>query len=273
MHPNSKKGVIFPNENDVLCGRGASTYEHSGNKKFRSIVAKNKLAYNRSEIGAKPIIAKAIVTYIETRYPSGRYLTRDKESDVWYEISNAAAVQKTQQALREKTKWVKNDSQFTVLKSNQIHTKKQVSSSSTNKPVCPKLINDNGNDILDKAVSSDIFPLTSSTKTSIVDNDFELRKLSITSGDLLIYTNSSFSNVTPNKDDIDKLIVDTFYDSSNQIESDVVVTNKPQQQIKDESRVRGNTRTKKGKRLLDSNKIKSMHESFAKGEKLYSDYR
>jgi len=37
-----------------------------------------------------------------------------------------------------------------------------------------------------------------------------------------------------------------------------------QQQINDETRVKGNTITTKRKRLLNSNKIKSIHESFAK---------
>jgi len=269
MDPNSKKAVIDPNENDVLCGRGTRAYRHPGNKKFRSIVAKNKLTYNKSENSVKPIIAKGIVTYIETRVPSGRYLIQDQERTGWYKISHAAAVQKTQQALREKAKWVKNDSQFAVLDSNKIETDKQVSSSRKKltkcKSSCPKSVNTDSDNILDRAADPDIFPLINSAKTSNEDAHFELEKTLITSGNPLTYANSSIPNAISKKDDIDKLIIDTFYSSSTLNRSDVVVMNKyQQQQINDETRVKGNTITTKRKRLLNSNKIKSIHESFAK---------
>jgi len=103
---------LEPNENDVLCGRGSITYLHPGNKQFRSIVSMNKNYYNETENGIKTVIARGIVSFIQNRSPPGRFLTQTKQTKKWSEISFDAAVQKTQQALREKTKWVKSDSKL-----------------------------------------------------------------------------------------------------------------------------------------------------------------
>ena len=103
------KKVVTPNENDVLCGRGSRSYFHPGNKLFRTIVGHRKSSYNDSGNKFKPAIAADIIHFIQSQTPSGRFLSEDKETKLWYEIPFNAAVQKTQQALREKTKWTKND--------------------------------------------------------------------------------------------------------------------------------------------------------------------
>ena len=110
LNTNSKV-VLRPNNNDVLCGRGSRSYCHSGNIQFRKIVSNHKHRYNTSDNKLKPFIAEGIVNLLKRSSPPGRYLSEDKERRIWYEISHNTAVQKTQQALREKTKWTKNDSQ------------------------------------------------------------------------------------------------------------------------------------------------------------------
>lgn len=110
LHDNSKI-VLRPNNNDVLCGRGSRSYCHPGNIQFRKIVSNHKHRYNTSDNKFKPFIAEGIVNLLKRRSPPGRYLSEDKERRIWIEINHNAAVQKTQQALREKTKWAKNDSE------------------------------------------------------------------------------------------------------------------------------------------------------------------
>lgn len=105
---NTRK-VVTPNENDVLCGRGSRSYFHPGNKLFRTIVGHRKSTYNDSGNKFKPAIAAEVIHFIQSQTPSGRFLSEDKVTKLWYEIPFNAAVQKTQQALREKTKWTKND--------------------------------------------------------------------------------------------------------------------------------------------------------------------
>mmetsp|Transcript_10826 Transcript_10826/g.10330 ORF Transcript_10826/g.10330 Transcript_10826/m.10330 type:complete len:334 (-) Transcript_10826:138-1139(-) len=111
-HNMQNKVVLRPSNNDVLCGRGSRSYCHPGNIQFRTVVANHKRRYNMSDNKFKPFIAEGIVTLLNRRNPPGRYLSQDKERRIWYEIPHNAAVQKTQQALREKTKWAKNDSQI-----------------------------------------------------------------------------------------------------------------------------------------------------------------
>eukprot|EP00934_Nitzschia_sp_Nitz4_P003682 Nitzschia sp. Nitz4//scaffold141_size107518//87781//88335//NITZ4_004295-RA/size107518-processed-gene-0.92-mRNA-1//1//CDS//3329536345//3672//frame0 len=85
--------------NDVLCGRGGATNNHPGNKKFRSIVAEHMDEYLQARKKEKATIAKRIVTQIKEA--GGRFLKRDQDTDVWVEVPERRAREKTSQALRE----------------------------------------------------------------------------------------------------------------------------------------------------------------------------
>jgi hypothetical protein len=87
------------NPNDVLCGRGGLTNSHTGNKKYRLIVAEHQLEYLRARKNDKRSIAKTVVSRI--REDGGRFLQRSSDSSLWTIVPDTKAIGKTSQALRE----------------------------------------------------------------------------------------------------------------------------------------------------------------------------
>lgn len=112
MTVNTKKIVTCPNINDVLCGRGSGPYSYTGNKQFRDVVAEHKISYEMVDNYLKSFIAKEVVQFIHRQSPPGRFLSQS--GGTWYEVPYDVAVQKTKQALREKTKWAKNDEHIVI---------------------------------------------------------------------------------------------------------------------------------------------------------------
>ncbi len=90
-----------PHSNDVLCGRGQIINAHPGNVYFRSIVNRLKLEYVMSEKVDKKVFANVIVESIKSQNPPGRFLKKDKETKLWYDVGGKTALKKTRQALRE----------------------------------------------------------------------------------------------------------------------------------------------------------------------------
>lgn len=84
-------------ENDVLCGRGGLTNSHTGNIRFREIVADNQIDYLKAKKRDKIIIANQIVALIHEK--GGRFLRKTPEG--WVPITDKKAQEKTSQALRE----------------------------------------------------------------------------------------------------------------------------------------------------------------------------
>lgn len=87
--------------NDVLCGRGGLTNNHPGNVFFRGLVRSRQEAYLFASKREKALVAHGIVDVIRSLKPPGRFLKKDKK-DMWTEIGNKKAREKTSQALREK---------------------------------------------------------------------------------------------------------------------------------------------------------------------------
>lgn len=87
--------------NDVLCGRGGATNNHSGNRNFRKLVADHQQAYLMARKRDKRDIAQTIVSII--RNNGGRFLKRDETStdEKWVDVGDKKACEKTSQALRE----------------------------------------------------------------------------------------------------------------------------------------------------------------------------
>ena len=98
--PPSKVGLVSFEPNDVLSGRGGGTNQHEGNCFFRSLINKNRERYLRSKKNDKPYISLSIVNTIRQR--KGRFLKKDEDSGLWYEIGDALAREKTSQALRQR---------------------------------------------------------------------------------------------------------------------------------------------------------------------------
>jgi len=96
-------GIVYPNDNDVLSGRGNFVNAHTGNKLFRVYVNQQREHYVATCKGDKPLFAKLIVNTIRNLTPPGRFLTQDKDTKLWSDIGDRKAWDKTRQALREKT--------------------------------------------------------------------------------------------------------------------------------------------------------------------------
>ena len=95
--------VVFVSVQDVLCGRGGLTNQHSGNEWYRRLIRSNRALYRSCPKHTKLLVAKAIVQAVQKQEPPGRFLEMfQKESGVWKPITYRRAVDKTSQALREK---------------------------------------------------------------------------------------------------------------------------------------------------------------------------
>uniref|UniRef100_A0A7S4RYW7 DUF6824 domain-containing protein n=1 Tax=Ditylum brightwellii TaxID=49249 RepID=A0A7S4RYW7_9STRA len=90
------------NENDVLCGRGAATNNRTGNRRFRTLIEHFRYVYMsaiRKE--DKTEISRAIVDAVRNASPPGRFLKKHATKDVWCEIGDRKAWEKTSQTLRD----------------------------------------------------------------------------------------------------------------------------------------------------------------------------
>jgi hypothetical protein len=97
---SSTEGIKFYSRNDVLCGRGGGTNVHPGNRRFRDLINGNRLAYLKARKNDKPDISRSIVRTIRDK--GGRFLKRDGKRDLWFEIGDEFAREKTAQALRQR---------------------------------------------------------------------------------------------------------------------------------------------------------------------------
>lgn len=101
--------IRTPNAQDVLSGRGGGINSHKGNKAFREWVNQRKEEYNRAQNKKEKIaVAMQVVRQVHNQAPvPGRFLQRDtsvvggNSGQWWVEISEAKALAKTTQALRE----------------------------------------------------------------------------------------------------------------------------------------------------------------------------
>ena len=85
--------------NDVLCGRGGGTNNYEGNRRFRAIVAEHQRDYLAARKKDKAVIARQIVRIIQNR--GGRFLQKTAATDLWEQVTDKKATEKTSQALRE----------------------------------------------------------------------------------------------------------------------------------------------------------------------------
>lgn len=91
-----------PHNNDVLCGRGGTVNAHPGNEQYRKFVDRKKRLYLTARFKReKRLISSKIVDEIRNLDPPGRFLLKDANSNVWRDIGDEKARDKTSQALRE----------------------------------------------------------------------------------------------------------------------------------------------------------------------------
>mmetsp|Transcript_12377 Transcript_12377/g.11963 ORF Transcript_12377/g.11963 Transcript_12377/m.11963 type:complete len:504 (-) Transcript_12377:314-1825(-) len=118
--------------NDVLCGRGGLTNHHPGNIFFRRMVRLRQESYLRASKRDEASVARDIVDTIRQLNPPGRFLK--KGGDVWVEIGNRKAREKTSQALREGAPELREELQQSA-QGNPVNSESHASSSSSNMTV------------------------------------------------------------------------------------------------------------------------------------------
>jgi len=100
---SSSRDVISdaPRANDILCAKGKRSFDHVGNRKFRSWIAFHYQAYsntrNRSE---KSSLIRSIVTHL-VQEKGCRFLKRKSKNDHWYDIGFKGAECKVAHSFRD----------------------------------------------------------------------------------------------------------------------------------------------------------------------------
>lgn len=85
---------------DVLCGRGKTSFNHPGNKRFRDLITAAIPEYNKSESRLeKSLVVHSIVEKI--RNPGGRFLKIDQTTGKWTELDDRASREKVGHAVRD----------------------------------------------------------------------------------------------------------------------------------------------------------------------------
>lgn len=96
------QNIREPGDNDVLYGRGGGTNHHDGNKRYRKMVEQRKVDYVNSKRLDKPLVALDIIAQWRKQKPPGRFLKFDDKTELWNDVGDKKAREKTSQALREK---------------------------------------------------------------------------------------------------------------------------------------------------------------------------
>lgn len=88
-----KQTVESPTEDDILFGRDSDSWNHEGNRKFRSVVAKYQDKYHTTKSRAEKV--KIVAKIVEELQSTGtRFLKRDHPSKPWYEVDRKACIEK-----------------------------------------------------------------------------------------------------------------------------------------------------------------------------------
>jgi len=93
------KDIVQPRETDIICARGGAALQHAGNQTYRRLVNLNKGLYMTSLKTEKKKISQSIVAVI--REQKGRFLQRDDNKGVWFDIGDKKAVEKTSHELEK----------------------------------------------------------------------------------------------------------------------------------------------------------------------------
>ncbi|CAB9518066.1 expressed unknown protein [Seminavis robusta] len=90
------------NANDVLCGRGKTSFNHVGNRRFRHIISESIDDYNNAgSRKAKSAVVKKVHDHI--RATGGRFLKMDSSEREWVELSQQRSLEKVSHAIRDAT--------------------------------------------------------------------------------------------------------------------------------------------------------------------------
>uniref|UniRef100_A0A7S4SH98 DUF6824 domain-containing protein n=1 Tax=Ditylum brightwellii TaxID=49249 RepID=A0A7S4SH98_9STRA len=152
------------NENDVLCGRAAEVINNSGNRRFRALTRYFRSIYANSSKGDdKNKISCAIVDAVRTANPPGRFLKKHATKDIWYDIGDRKAREKTSQTIRDIYDKDKQKKQK-IIHAQRIASQNQDASASCSTDYVDDL------SVSSKAVGTTVDPSTH-TNNDVKDND------------------------------------------------------------------------------------------------------
>jgi len=92
-------GLVIPNNNDVLAGRGNGSNRHPGNWYYRAVVSDQKEEYAKGSRMKKKVVIKRVLEQIQSRTPPGRFL--ENVNGKWYCMKENYILRKIGQSLRE----------------------------------------------------------------------------------------------------------------------------------------------------------------------------
>lgn len=98
------QNIDCPGPHDVVLGRGRGASSHTGNVNFRAFIKKYKPTYAAANRIDKPKVAGQVVAKWREMNPPGRFLVqvRTTNRNVWNDVGDRKARQKTSQSLRER---------------------------------------------------------------------------------------------------------------------------------------------------------------------------
>lgn len=100
MGDSKLRGVVSPQNNDVLSGRGALINAHPGNTQFRTYMLNFRDLYLVTPKNEKALFAKMLVDKFRYLHPPGRFLKKDPDTLRWCDIGESASLDKTRQMFR-----------------------------------------------------------------------------------------------------------------------------------------------------------------------------
>jgi len=82
-----------PRSNDVICSRGAESYNHEGNRRFRSLIDLRINEYKEatSKIAKTTIVSEVVDTILQ----NGSLFVRQNRTGHWSDVGDKVSVQAT----------------------------------------------------------------------------------------------------------------------------------------------------------------------------------
>lgn len=96
--PRELDADFRPGRNDVICSKGAESYNHAGNNRFRKLILSQLERYEQASKPEKTLIVSSIVETI--RDSGGSFIRQNIKTQRWHEVGNKLARDKAGQAIR-----------------------------------------------------------------------------------------------------------------------------------------------------------------------------
>lgn len=96
--PRELGADFTPGSNDVICSKGAESYNHVGNNRFRKLILSQLEQYEKASKPEKTLIVSSMVETI--RDSGGSFIRQHIKTQRWHEVGNKLAREKAGQAIR-----------------------------------------------------------------------------------------------------------------------------------------------------------------------------